>query len=170
MELTPIPKSWYAPIVLGLALIITSLGWADSHKTLVRERAEHAVVVQQFKDAQAEANRKAEAKRVELEKKAKEDATKADGRYNTLLTEYRSNLLRFKANQSTTVGSNRGELQTSEGTDRSGSSTDVLKRQAVGIADSSLVISMKDAEICAVNTARLQAAHDWATEYIKSIE
>lgn len=158
MELTPIPKSWYAPIVLGLALIITSLGWADSHKALVQERVSHQLDVQRFKDAQAEANRKAEAKRTELEKKAKDDAKKADGRYNALLAEYRSNLLRFKANQSGSVGSGHNKLQTTEGADRSGSSTDVL------------TISISDAEVCAVNTARLQAAHDWATEYIKSIE
>ena len=156
MEMTPIPKSWYAPIVLGLALIITSLGWADSHKTLVKERAEHAVVVQQFKDAQQEANRKAEAKRVELEKKAKDDATKADKRYNTLLTEYRSNLLRYKTSQSVASRSDHSQLPAPEGGNRSGSNTDVL------------TISLDDAEVCAINTARLQIVHDWATELIKT--
>lgn len=147
-----IPVSWYIVAALTLTSCLTSCGWNGTYKTLVKERAEHVQVVEQFKASQQKANRKAEAKRVELEVKGKINAKKADERYTTLLAEYRTNLLRFKANQSGSGKPNSGGVQSAEGGNRPGGSTQFL------------TISLEDAGICATNTARLQAVREWALD------
>lgn len=145
-------QGWVVSAAMAVGLVLMAFGWHGTYNTLATERLEHKQVVQQFKDTQAEANRKAEAKRIELERKATKDAQEADKRYGSLLAEYRTNLLRFKADQSggSRPNSDQGEAATSS----PGSST--------GTQFSSIVITMKDAEICAINTARLQAVRDWA--------
>lgn len=145
-------QGWVVSALMAVGLVLMAVGWHGTYQTLEKERAEHAQFAQQVVVAQAEADRKAEAKRKELERKAIQDAAEADKRYGSLLTEYRANLLRFKANQSSGSGPGGGEVEATAST--SGSSE--------GTQFSSIVISMKDAEICAINTARLQAARDWA--------
>lgn len=145
-------NSWMVTALMAVGLVLMAVGWNGTHNTLIKERAEHHVVVQSFIDAQVEADRKAEAKRKELEKKAEQDAKEADKRYGSLLAEYRTNLLRFKASQGNPGGSSdSGNEATASGP---GPST--------GTQFSTIVITMKDAEICAINTARLQAVRDWA--------
>lgn len=145
---------WVVSALLAVGLVLMAFGWNGTHNTLVKERAAHESVVQSFKDAQLEADKKAEAKRLELEKKATKDAQEADKRYSGLLAEYRSNLLRFKANQS---GGSRPNSNYDEAT-----SSGPGPGQSTELPSGELIISMKDAEICAINTARLQAVRDWA--------
>lgn len=150
--LTSAIQGWIVSGLMAVGLVLMAFGWNGTHNTLIRERAEHAQVVQAFKDAQAEANKKAEAKRIELEKKAKEDAEAADKRYGTLLTEYRTNLLRYKATHSSSGGPNRSEVKATESSTGPSPSPEL----------STIIITVKDAEICAVNTARLISVRDWA--------
>ena len=145
-------QGWVVSALMAVGLVLMAVGWHGTYQTLEKERAQHEQVVQQFKDAQLEANRKAEAKRAELEQKAIKDAAEADKRYGNLLAEYRANLLRFKANQGGGTGPSGGEDEAAASTPGPSQSPEL----------SSIVISMKDAEICAINTARLQAARDWA--------
>jgi len=147
-----IPTSWYVSGFLAFTTLLMGVGWDHTIKTLHKERAEHVQVVQSFKDTQAEANRKAEAKRVELKKESEENAKNADRRYNDLYSVYRANLLRYKADQGNSVRSNRSELQPTQGGNRPSGSTDVL------------TITISDANICATNTARLQAVREWALD------
>lgn len=145
-------NSWMVTALMAVGLVLMAVGWNGTHNTLIKERAQHEVVVQSYKDAQVEANRKAEAKRKELEKKAEQDAKEADKRYGSLLAEYRTNLLRFKATQSGGSGPSNSPDQ----------ATASSPGPSAGTQFSTIVISMKDAEICAINTARLQAVHEWA--------
>ena len=147
-------QGWVVSALMAVGLVLMAFGWNGTHNTLVKERAQHELVVQQFKDVQTAANLKAEAKRKELEKKAIEDAQEADKRYSNLLAEYRSNLLRFKANQS---GGTRPDSHYDEATPSSPG-----PGQSTKLPPGELIISMKDAEICAINTARLQAVREWA--------
>lgn len=157
-----VPVSWYLAGVLGVAVAISGAGWAHTSNKLKDERAahqetktQHEQIVQGFVDAQAEANRKAELKRQEIEKEAKRNAEQADQRYNNLYSKYRSNLLRYQqANPGDRSEPNRSELPTPEGSDRSGGSPEVP----------TIVITFSDAEVCAINTARLQSVRDWALQ------
>lgn len=144
------PTSWYIVATLTLGLLATSYGWNSTYNKLTKERYQYVQTVQTFKDAQAEANRKAKAKRVEIEKEAKASAKKADDRYSDLLAKYRTNLVRYKANQGGSTGPNSNQHQAPTGSPGSGGSPDVL------------TITLRDAEVCAINTARLQAVRDWA--------
>ena len=149
---TGIPISWYIILALTLTSVVSGLGWSSTYKTLTKERAQHELVVQQFKATQKDANAKAEAKRVELEKEGIENAKKADQRYSSLLSEYRANLVRFKANQGSRSRPNSDQLQPTQGGNGPSGSTELLE------------ITMDDAQICAVNTARLQAVREWALD------
>lgn len=147
-----IPISWYIILALTLTSIVSGLGWSSTYKTLTKERAQHELVVQQFKATQKEANAKAEAKRIELKKEAEVNAKKADQRYSSLLSQYRANLVRFKANQGSRSRSNSDQLQPAQSSNGPSGSTELL------------TIPIRDAEICAVNTARLQAVREWALD------
>lgn len=152
-----IPSSWYVIAVLTLTLLVSSCGWQNAHKSLTRERAAHNQTIQTFTDAQAEANRKAEAKRKELETTANENAKQADTKYASLYDQYESNLLRFKASQSDLIRSYRSLIQATKSGHRPSGSADVLDGQTP-----ELIITLADGRICAVNTARLQAVREWA--------
>lgn len=145
-------NSWMVSALLAVGLVLMAFGWSGTHNTLIKERALHQAEIKSFVDAQNEANIKAESVKRALEKKAIDDAKEADRRYGSLLAEYRANLLRFKASQSSPSGPSDSGNQAASSS--SGPST--------GTQFSTIVITMKDAEICAINTARLQAVHDWA--------
>lgn len=151
--LNPIPISWYVSAALAVMVTITTAGWVHTNNVLQRERAYHQQFEQRVKDAQAEANQKAEQKRKELEEKARREAEQADKRYDDLYSKYRANLLRYQASQRSSGGPSDRYLQATEGGDGPGGSPELSE---------GLIISVHDAEICAVNTARLQAVRDWA--------
>lgn len=152
MYVPQFPISWYVGAALALGLLVTSVGWSNTHKELIKEQAAHAADVQRFKDTQEEANRKAEAKRVELEKKAEKNVEEANKRYDSLYIEYRANLLRFKANQSGGGRPYSGDVQAPKSSNGPSASTNLL------------TISMSDANICAINTARLITVREWALD------
>jgi hypothetical protein len=152
-----VPKSWYVSAVLGLTLVLTAFGWNDTYKALQNERSAHAQTIQTFNTAQTEANKKAEAKRKELQAKADEASKQSNATYNDLYSKYRATLLRFKANQGGGQRPNSGERKAAQGSAGPGGGADVLNGQT-----DEVIISLGDAGICAVNTARLQAVRDWA--------
>lgn len=139
---------------IPVALVLSNLTWYVCYDNirdkLVAERTAHEETIESYQKAQMEAeilNLK-EARRIENEniKKAQE----ADATYAGLLRKYNASVLRYQAAQST---ANTVYLSsTSESTDGVNQS-----REHTGI-----LISLSDAGICAENTARLKAAHDWA--------
>lgn len=154
-------KYWYLWII-GLLLAANGLtGWQLKHTTaaLKTEVAAHIKDINDFKTAQAEANTKAQAITDTLTKRSKDDATKADANYSNLLTQYRSNLLRYSASKGGTSQPGNNQLPTAQGGNGPSDGTQL----------SSITISQDDAGICAVNTARLQAVHDWAIGLPKEV-
>ena len=147
----PYLKTYWAPICL---ILLLAFGLSDTKDKLVESKKAHAADVQLFKDAQQLANTKAEEKRKQLEQEAKATAKQADVKYANLLANYRSNLVRLKAAQSSGSGPNYSYVQTPESSDgpREGSK---------------LSITTEDADICAVNTARLQVVSEWANNLPK---
>jgi hypothetical protein len=133
-----------------LAFLFTFKMYDKEHKALLAEQLAHKSDVQHFKDVQADANRKAEDTKNKLTREAKANAKQADQNYSDLLSRYRANLVRYKANQGGGSGPDHRENPPAQSGDGPGESSDVL------------AITKDDADICAVNTARLQAVHDWA--------
>lgn len=127
--------------------------WRHTNAMLIKERAAHAADIASFKKAQADADTKAQTERAVLLKESKANAAQADANYTTLLSSYHASIMRYKAPQGTARGRSDNQLSTTQGGDGSSTSTEL---------PSTLTISGDDAQICAVNTARLQAVHDWA--------
>lgn len=139
-------------------LLVTNMSTCNSlhnaQAALTKEKAAHVLDITNFKNAQTEANAKAAAAKAALIKEGRHEADQADQNYSALLKRYNANLLRYKASQSGSIRPGNYQLPTAQGGDGSSSSPEVSEGQ--------IVIDMGDAQICAVNTARLQAVHDWA--------
>ena len=150
----------YLPVLLVLIQIGTLYGWYNEHNNLVKEKSLHRQDIMNFKNAQAIANAQANEESRVLKREAKINADQADTKYSTLLSEYRFNLMRYKANQSGTYPSINNHFYPTPS--RVGPSSSPTVPPAV--STDTLVISMSDAQICAVNTARLESVHDWVIE------
>lgn len=147
---------FYLPAALVALNLFTFYGWNGEHTKLVQEHAAHTKDVNDFKKVQVEATAKADAEKAAVLKESKANADQADARYRTLLDGYRANLVRYKADQSRAGQTEYHQLPAPQSGNGPSPSADVP--QASG-----LIISMADADVCAVNTARLQSVHDWAT-------
>jgi hypothetical protein len=146
---------WYVWLIV---ILLSSNGftywrWQVNHTQLIKEVAAFNAQAASFKAAQAAATSQANAERALLQKESKADADQADANYATLLSQYNANLLRYRAGQSGTQQSGNNQLPAPQGSD--GPSTGPQ-------LPTEITISGSDAEICAFNTARLQAVHDWA--------
>lgn len=148
-------KNWKAWLI-GL-LLLSNVGaayeWSHTNDLLSKEKAAHAADIATFKKAQADANLAAQKEKVTLQKESKANADQADANYATLLTQYRANLLRYSANQSVAGPAIDHQLSSTQGGNGPGAGSQL---------PSTLIISSDDAQICATNTARLQAVHEWA--------
>lgn len=146
----------YGVLVLACLQIVTAWGWSSDHRALNAERISHKADIETYKRAQKEAQDKIDIKKKQLEQESKVKADAADEKYSILLAKYHTSLLRYKTSPSVRSGPSSGEQpQTSESGYGPSSSAEL---------PTSLTISGTDAQICAVNTARLQAVHDWAIE------
>lgn len=150
-------KYWKYVILLLSVLLNFGLawGWSSSHTALVKEKTAHQQDITNFKNAQAQATADAKKQAASLKKEGQDAATKADKSYTSLLSQYHASLLRYSANQSAASSAGNSELQPAQSGNGLSSSTDL---------PATLTITGMDAELCAVNTARLQAVHDWAIE------
>ena len=137
-------------LVLVLLNLFTFKLWRHDHDLYTKEKVSHAADIKTFKDAQALANKKAEDTKKRIEHEAEQNAKDADKAYTDLLSKYRANLVRYSTHQSGGSRSDSGQSPSPESGNGPSESPDVL------------TITKDDAETCAVNTARLQAVHDWA--------
>lgn len=150
-----IAKYWYF-YTIGVLIAVNlffSYEWHHTSDLLTKEKAVHAQDIQNFKTAQDIANANAKAEQAALVKESKADAAQADANYSGLLFKYHASLVRYSTSQGASQQADHYQLPTPQGSDGPGSSTDLPK---------SITITGNDAEICAINTARLQAVHDWA--------
>lgn len=132
--------------------------WRHTDGALIKERAAHAADINAFKQAQKEADAKASMERAVLLKESKANAAQADANYTSLLAQYHASLMRYAQGTGGSKRPGNNQLPTTKGGDGSSTSTQL---------PAAITISGQDAEICAVNTARLQAVHDWATNLPK---
>lgn len=150
-----IQSHWRAYLFVALIglLSASTYGWYRGNASLLKERAAHQLDISNFKQVQLDADNKAKAEREVLQKEAEARASQSDAEYSTLLAEYRANLVRYKASQSGTRQNGNHQLPSAQSGDGSSTGSDVLD---------TLTITGGDAQICATNTARLQAVRDWA--------
>lgn len=160
-------KTYWKLYLVGLVIALlsgSSFMWHHDAGLLKTEKAAHAADIKSYKDAQVTAQAKVDADRVLLLKQSKDKANAADKNYGNLLATYRANLLRFQASQG--IGKGPGSApdgNATPGVDGPGASS--LIPQGATIA-----ITTDDAGICATNTARLSAAHDWALQLGKKTD
>lgn len=158
-----IVKYWQYWLIGLLFLVNAFTGYELKHTrdNLKTEVAAHVKDITDFKNAQAEADTQAAATKAALTKESKADADQADANYSILLSRYRSSLMRFSSGQSGTGSSGNSQLPTAQGSDGPSSDTNLPK---------SLTITGSDAEVCAINTARLLVVHDWALKLPKDVK
>lgn len=150
-----------------IALLIAGNGiflweWRHTDAALVKEHAAHVADIASFKKAQADADNKAQTERALIQKESQADADQADANYSGLLTKYHASLVRYtqQAGKSISLQSTNYQLQTTQGGNGPSASTELPT--AVTELPTTIEITGDDAQICAVNTARLVAVHDWA--------
>lgn len=155
MWLVLLTKYWQYGVIALLfsGLLLTSWEWRHTDAEFHTEQAAHAADIASFKNAQADANKLAQKERDALQAQGKANAAKADSDYSSLLTKYHASILRYQTNSSGSQGSDYNQLQSTESGNGPSSSADL---------PATLTITGSDAQVCAVNTARLQAVHDWA--------
>lgn len=132
--------------VLGLCLYIQDLNVHSLKQSIITNEAI-------YKQAQADAISLAVQTKARIEQENETKSKQADANYHDLLSKYNDSLLRYRTAQGSasaalTASLNKGPPSPN----RSGGSPDVF------------AISLADAKICATNTARLSAAHDWALQ------
>lgn len=156
-----VKKYWrfYLPAVLVALNLFTGWRLDQTNKALTTEKAAHTRDVNSFRTAAAEATRIANQIRQNLLKESTDRAKQADASYASLLGQYRTNLLRYQANQSASSTTYSYQLPTPQSSD--GPSTSAVVPPAATLSGF-LAITVEDADVCAVNTARLVAVHDWA--------
>jgi len=148
-------KYWKIYVVILIMLLqgLTACGWYKEHKAVTAEKLALQSEITSVKDAQAAADKLAQDEKIKLQKDNQAKANAAVQNYSTLLTKYNASLMRYSATHipsSPEQSSNsKPDDSTEGGTGPSGDSQ-------------FLTIKLEDAKICATNTARLVAVHDWA--------
>lgn len=151
-----ITKHWplYLVGTLLLSNVFTAWEWNRTSASLTKEKAAHVADIASFKKAQAEADTKAQAERAVLQKESKANADQADANYTGLLAKYHSSLVRYSQGHPGSTGKSYNyQLPTTQSSNGPSEGTEI---------PSTITITGDDAEICAENTARLEAVHDWA--------
>ena len=152
-----ITKNWQAVIIAGLLLTtgLLDVELKQTHKNLVKEQASHQLDISMFKQAQQIADTNAKAQVAAMQKEYTTNAQQADINYSNLYTKYKSVLVQYSANQGAAKHVD-SVPQADPAQSGNGSSS-----------NPQLSVSTIDAQICAENTARLQAVHDWAEGLLK---
>lgn len=159
----------YLTAGLAAAFVVSSLGWYITDLKLDAERSGRQEDRLTYAKAQAEYEAKALREKEETERKNREKAKQADAAYDTLLGQYSTILVRYQAAQRKDWRDNLSlPPPISDGDHRSSGSPQLPPPEYVVdrriIMEDSVVIPMKDAEICAVNTARLIVAREWVLD------
>jgi len=152
-------------VTLGLlaTTLVASAGWyiTDLHLDTAEATIEQVEALrvsdrETYARAQAEFEVRALENKQRIEQENRERAEQADREYTALLERHRASLLRYRESPAAGSTSSPGDLS---GSPASSTSPDGPSESA----DFSTVrILYTDAEICTENTARLEAAREWA--------
>ena len=146
--------------LIGLTLLLAVVGIQQLRVTglkssLSAEKAGRALDRKEYQRAQMEATAKAYAAKIKTEKAYEAEREKADLATADLGKQYRAIVLRYADAQGKAGRPDLSQpAEAAESVDRSGGPAILPVGQ--------LMIPEADAFICATNTARLQAARDWA--------
>src|SRR6185503_173368 len=144
----------YLPYVLGVVFLVSAYFYVD-HRGYHRAEVKYTAEIAQIKQKSAESEALAWRQKNDAEKKYRDNAQKADTNDAALRSKYDAALLRLaKAQRPTSQAGASTGPSLSQGSDGPGGSTELPEE---------LTITFEDAKICAVNTSRLEAVHDWAT-------
>lgn len=152
-------KIYLIAVLVGLQSF-TFYEWQHTSADLKTEKASHIADVNSYKQAQADAQNKADATKKQLQKESQDKANAADSSYANLLATYHANLVRYKTLEGIRSGPSGGSASGSTQVPNGTSSNPQFP--------STVTITADDAEICTENTARLSNAHDWALTLGKS--
>lgn len=151
---------FWVPAILIVLNIFAFHGWENEHTLLIKEQVAHKADTATFAKDQADANALAQSEKKVLLQESKANADQADAKYSTLLASYHANLLRYKASQSGSPATQHYQLPTPQGSDGPSQGSQLP-------GGTTVTITLDDAGVCAENTARLQAVHDWAVDLPK---
>jgi len=151
-------RIWLISLLVVLQ-VGTGYGFYHEHTRYIEEVAAHKADNAKFVAAQAAANLAEQNEKKQLQTESKAASHEADTNYSALLTRYNASLVRYATSKGGSIGTGNYKLPTAQGIDGPSADT-VIPRQ--------ITISGSDAEICAVNTARLQASHDWAIQQLQA--
>ncbi len=151
----------YITVGLGATTLVAGIGWYTTGLKLDTARqevktcaAERKADKESYRAAQEAAAKKSTQEALNKERENAKQAQKSDARYAELRSKYDASILRYKQLQTNKRPAAEINLSsTSSSTDGSYSYSD----------SSTISITIKDAGICAENTARLQAVQEWAT-------
>lgn len=154
----------YILVFFGVVSVVSSLGWYITDLKLSAEVAARESDKATYEKAQAEYTAKALIEKQRIEERNRENAEEADARYSSLLGKYNDALrVRYEAARS---ASSRPDLSgtsyPTEGSDRSGTNPEL----STPPSDYLIAITYEDAEVCAVNTARLVVVREWYKEVL----
>jgi len=140
---------------LAIALAFQTVRLSASRAALQAEKVQRQADHAEYAKAQSEAAQIALRAKIEKDAENVAKAEQADDRYAALSAQYRAAIVRAKAAQGTGRATDLPSASESAASvDRSGGSPVF----PVG----NILIPEADAFICATNTARLQAAREWA--------
>lgn len=147
----------FVTLFLLAVAIGSTLSWYITDLKLTNEISARAEDKASYERAQAEYEAEALRQKLQKEEEDRKRAEEADSRYAALLSQYNASLVRYKdAQRAISRAYLSGSTDTPEGGDGpSGSPV---------LPEDTLIISYDDALICAVNTARLKAVQEWATQ------
>lgn len=139
---------------LGAALMLSRARLESTRQALAAERAIHAADVAAFEAAQARADAdwRAEVARIQSANRRLND--EADRKADAARAAYAARVLRLPPAPADPGPSGGGALPGAE-----------LPARADRSGGASILLDRADALICAVNTARLEAAREWATRW-----
>ncbi len=145
----------FAWALVALLLVVQTFRLQTAVANMEAERAGRLADRSEYQRAQAEATSRALSEKMQKEAEYEAKADEADTRYADLSGQYRAAVLRYQAAQRAGGSTNMsGTSEAASGTDGPGGGA-VLHVGAI-------MIPQADALICAENTARLVAAHEWA--------
>lgn len=141
--------------LLGIFAMVQTFRHQSAVAELETERLGRASDRKDYQRAQAEATANALSDKMKKEAEYAAKADEADARYTDLSGQYRAAVLRYQAAQRAAGGTDLPRApDATQGADEPGG--------GAVIPAGDILIPQADALICAENTARLQAAHDWA--------
>lgn len=159
----------YVTAGLGVALVVTSIGWYVTDLKLDAAVAGREKDRATYEKAQAEYTQKALEEKLQKEKEYNEKQQEADANYSDLLNKYESTLRLYKESQRKIGGYNLPGYPSSPEVSDGQSSGPQLptaeyaldRRVLERVPSDQIMIPFVDAQICAINTARVKATKEW---------